>query len=190
MHNCQWNFAYEWTIKRYIEWNYPVQLLTKAIEFIRLKACLKHLKHVEEWLKAHSLTQTWFVNSFFWDAKPLKIWTGQIFTSPLKNLQFRFAGLRWRNGEECLSFFAEFSIFPRISQTSSHDSPAAAKLQNGTTKGASFKTTAWMFISHNCHLFEHFQIFCLNNLLFCFSAFPGEKTSLQTLWCKISCQSC
>ena len=38
------------------------------------------------------------------------------FTSPQKNLQFRFAGLRWRNGEECLSFFAEFSIFPRISQ--------------------------------------------------------------------------
>ena len=42
-------------------------------------------------------------------------WTNIYFSS--ENLQFRFAGLRWRNGEECLSFFAEFSIFPRISQT-------------------------------------------------------------------------
>ena len=73
-----------------------------------------------------------------------------------------------------MSFFAEFSIFPRISQTSSHDSHVEGKLQNGTTKGATFETLARMFTS----LFTVSNILRPKNLLSCFKNARREKNSL------------
>ena len=94
-----------------------------------------------------------------------------IFT--FKTPWFRFAGLRWGNGEECLSFFAEFSIFPRISQTSSH---VAGKLQNSEQK-MHWSLDSSYFLRLETDLIQLVPKF----MLFCINCFLGDEKKIDMM---------